>query len=124
MSEFIENDQFAKACGIEVLQAEGGTAKVQMELKSEHLNGAQMAHGGLIFTLADVAFAAAANSREGLAVAINANISFLKAAKEGLLTATAKEVSLGKRLASYSIDVTDEKDVLIATFQGMVYRRS
>jgi len=65
-------------------------------------------HGGAIFTLADLAFAAASNSHGTVAVAINASIWFVTAAREGTLYAEAKEVSRNPKLATYSIQVTDD----------------
>jgi hypothetical protein len=76
-------------------------------------------------TLADLVFAVASNSHGTVAVAINANISFLKAAGQDTRTlfAEAKEVSRNFKLASYTVRVTDDQDDLIAIFQGMVYRK-
>jgi acyl-CoA thioesterase len=58
-----------------------------------------------------------------VAVAINASISYLKAARKGTLFAEAKEVSLNPKLATYTIDVTDDSGDRIAVFQGTVYRK-
>jgi acyl-CoA thioesterase len=79
--------------------------------------------GGAIFTLADFAFAAASNSYGTVAVAINVSISFLKATSSGVLVAEAKETSRNPRLGTYTVDVRDESGDLVATFQGMVYRK-
>jgi acyl-CoA thioesterase len=65
----------------------------------------------------------ASNSHGNVAVAVNVNISFLKAASQGTLFAEATEVSRNSKLASYTIRVTNERDDLIAIFQGMVYRK-
>jgi acyl-CoA thioesterase len=94
-----------------------------MEIKDHHLNGVGIVHGAAIFTLADLVFAMASNSHGTVAVAVNASISFLKAASGGTLFAEAKEISRNSKLASYTIRVTDESDDLIAIFQGMVYRK-
>ncbi|MHC5172698.1 MAG: PaaI family thioesterase [Planctomycetota bacterium] len=58
-----------------------------------------------------------------VAVAINANISFVKAATSGTLTAEAREQSINPKLATYLVDVTDDEGDRVATFQGMVYRK-
>lgn len=120
---FSQKDAFAKKCGIELLDVGKGAAKAKVKLGPEHLNGVGIAHGGIIFTLADYVFAAASNSHGTVAVAINANISYLKAANEGILFAQAKEVSCSRKIASYSIEVTNEQNDVIAVFQGMVYRK-
>jgi len=121
---FSSHDQFAKHAGIELVSVSIGQAKAKLEIKEYHLNSAGVAHGGVIFTLADFAFAAASNSDGKMALSINASINFLKAAQGGTLYAEAKQVSLHPKLGTYSIQVTDEEEHLIATFQGLVYRKN
>jgi acyl-CoA thioesterase len=123
IKKFVENDRFSKHLGIEMLEYGQGRAKARMEIKQQHLNSAGMLHGGAIFALADAVFSAASNSHGTLAVAINVSISYFKAAKEGVLNAEGKEVSLNPKLATYLIDVKDEAGNAIAQFQGTVYRK-
>ncbi|MEA3240877.1 MAG: PaaI family thioesterase [Pseudomonadota bacterium] len=120
---FQKKDQFAKYVGIELMEAAEGKAKVRLKIKDHHLNGVNMVHGGAIFSLADFAFAVASNSHGTLALGINANISYVKSAKDGILTAEAMEVAKNSKLATYQINITNEKDELIAVFQGTVYRK-
>jgi acyl-CoA thioesterase len=94
-----------------------------MIISKDHLNGAGTAHGGAIFSLGDTVFAAASNSREGLAMAINVSISFFKAVTEGKLTGMAEEISLHKKLATYIVRIYDETSSIVALFQGTVYRK-
>jgi len=94
-----------------------------MVVQPFHINGVGLVHGGALFTLADFAFAAAANSHEEVAVAINASISYLKGVKAGTLYAEAEEISNSRKISVYSIKVTDEAGQLIALFQGMAYKR-
>jgi acyl-CoA thioesterase len=56
-------------------------------------------------------------------VAINVNISYIKAVSKGILIAKAREASLSRKIGTYSVDVTDGEGNLIATFQGMAYRK-
>ena len=123
VKELLSKDRYARHCGIELVDVGPGTATVRMTIGDEHRNGVGMVHGGAIFTLADFAFAAASNSHGPIAVAINANISFVKAAMEGALTAVAQETSINHKLATYEIKVTDDANDLVATFHGMVYRK-
>ncbi len=123
LKEFFKNDRFAAANGIELMEVSAGRARVKMEITENHLNGVNIVHGGAIFTLADLAFAAASNSHGTVAVAINASIWYVKAAMEGTLFAEAREVSMNPKLATYTIEVTDQTGELIASFQGMVYRK-
>jgi acyl-CoA thioesterase len=94
-----------------------------MTLHPHHWNGMQTVHGGAIFTLADFAFAAAANSYGTVAVAIDANITFMKAAVSGTLWAEAREVSKNFKLGSYAVAVKDDQGELVAQFQGLAYRK-
>jgi len=120
---FTERDLFAKHCGIELVEVGKGTAKTRMKVHEHHLNGVRSVQGGAIFTLADLAFAAACNSHGTVAVAINVSITFIKAATAGTLTAEAKEVSVNPKLGTYSIQVTNDAGEVVATFQGLAYRK-
>ncbi len=120
---FQKKDQFAKHVGIELVEAAKGKAKVRLKIKEHHLNGVNLVHGGAIFSLADFAFAVASNSHGTMALGINANISYVKSAEDGILTAEAIEVAKNSKLATYQINITNEKDELIAVFQGTVYRK-
>jgi len=118
-----ENDRFARHAGIELLEVAEGTASARMKITRQHLNGVHIVHGGAIFTLADLTFAAASNSHGTVAVAINVSIAYLKAVDRGTLFARAREVSRNPKLALYLVDITDDGGDLVATFQGMVYRK-
>ena len=123
IKEFFKKDMFAKHCGIELMEVSKGSAKAKMDITHDHLNGVGTVQGGAIFTLADLVFAAASNSHGSVAVAINVNISFVKAANKGTLYAQGRETSINPKLATYDVRVTDDMDNLIALFQGMVYRK-
>jgi acyl-CoA thioesterase len=120
---FVERDLFAKHCGIELVEVGKGTAKTRMRVQEHHLNGVRSVQGGAIFTLADLAFAAACNSHGTVAVAINVSITFIKATSSGTLTAEAKEVSMNPKLGTYSIQITNDAGEVVATFQGLAYRK-
>lgn len=124
LQEFFEKkDRFAKLLGFKVEAFEKGFAKVSTQIKEEHLNGADVVHGGFLFSLADFTFALASNSHNNLSLAISANIMFHKAKPEGKLYAEAKELHNGKKVASYEVRISDEEDKSIATFTGTVYRQ-
>lgn len=120
---FMKNDKFAEYVGIELLEVANGKAKAKMEIKNHHLNAVKTVHGGAVFALADLVFAVASNSHGTIAMGINVSISYLKAVKEGVIFAEAKEVSINPKLATYNVNVTDGSDDLVAVFQGMVYRK-
>ncbi len=119
---FIKNDKFAEYVGIELLEVAEGKAKAKMEIKNHHLNSIKTVHGGAVFALADLVFAVASNSHGTIAMGINVSISYLKAVKEGVIFAEAKEVSINPKLATYNVNVTDGSEEPVAVFQGMVYR--
>jgi len=124
IKEFIQKkDYFAGHVGIELLDVSKGSARAKMDIKKHHLNGVGIVHGAAIFALADLVFAAASNSHGTVALAINVSISFVNAAKCQTLYAEAKEISRNPKLATYQIPVVDENDTLIASFNGMVYRK-
>jgi acyl-CoA thioesterase len=120
---FFRKDAFANFVGIELIAAGEGRATARLELTDHHRNGLGLVHGGAIFALADLAFAAAVNSRGRAAVAIHCSISYLKAAEGESLLAEADEVSCGPKIASYTIRITDGTGALIARFEGMAYRK-
>jgi len=122
--KYLKNDRFAERCGIELLEVSPGRARAKMELREHHWNGLGFVQGGAIFTLADLVFAAASNSHGTVAVGINVSISYMKAAKTGTLWAEGKELSRNFKLGTYLIEVKDDQGDLVATFQGMVYRKS
>jgi acyl-CoA thioesterase len=123
LDHIIKKDRMAQLLGIHILALEEGHARVQMEARAEHCNGLGIVHGGTIFTLADFAFAAACNSHGTPTVGINANISYIKAAKPGPLFAEAHEV-VNAKVGVCDVRVTDDGGQLIALFQGLSYRKS
>ena len=124
LEKMTKHDKFAKLVGVRLLEVSEGYAKAELMLDDNHMNGLGIAHGGAIFTLADLVFAAASNSRGADAVAININISYFKAEYEGKLTAEAKELSLNRKLATYDIYVRNESGQKIAAMQGTAFRKA
>lgn len=117
--EIIENDQFAKLVGLELVKVEVGYAEVKMAITDQHLNGVGIVQGGAIFTLADYAFAAAANAGGSVTIGINANITYSKPAKGKTLLAKATETSSSRSLCNYTVDIFDEDNaVLVAKFNA------
>lgn len=121
IDKFMKNDRFAEYIGIKLVKAEPGYALARMEVTANHLNGANIVQGGAIFTLADYTFAAACNAKRPVTVGVNANIAYFKSPKGKVLTAEATEVSSGRKLCGYNVDIFDENKELIARFSGMGY---
>jgi acyl-CoA thioesterase len=123
MELFIERSHFAKHMGIRIAEHGEGRAKAVMEIRDEHRNSFGTVHGAALFALADEAFAVACNSRGQVAMAIQISITYMKAAREGTLSAEAQEVSVDPKLGTYRIDVLDGDRNLVAVFQGLCYRK-
>lgn len=118
---FFEKDQYAAYSGIELMECKPGYAVARVKIEDRHLNGAGVVHGGLIFTIADFAFAAAVNTHGSIALSINASISFLNKCKSGFVTAEAKEISRSNKLSHCDINVYDIEGTLLANFNGTAY---
>ena len=123
IQDFLQKDQFALRTGVTLLEVGNGYAKARMEVTPEHLNGGGVCQGGALFTLADLAFAAATNSHARLTFSIDTSIHFFRSVSEGILYAEAREVFNHKRLANCEVSITTESGELIATFNGTGYRK-
>jgi acyl-CoA thioesterase len=113
------NDQAAQDLGIQVEVSSPGCAQARLSVRSDMLNGHAVCHGGLIFTLADTAFAFACNTYNKVTLAAGASIEFLRPAKLGdVLIATAAERRRGGRSGIYDVVVTNQDAVEVAIFRG------
>jgi acyl-CoA thioesterase len=105
--------------GIELVSCEPGRAVMRMTVREAMLNGHDICHGGLIFTLADSTFAYACNSRNLNTVAAGCSIEFLKTGKAGdVLTCEGVERVLQGRHGIYDMTVTNQDGEVVAMFRG------
>ena len=117
------NDSASQALGMQLLSIKPGYAMVAMQVRADMLNGHQMCHGGIIFTLADSTFAYACNSYNQNTVASACHIDFLAPARTGdVLEAEAIERSLSGRTGVYDITVRSRGGKTVALFRGKSYR--
>lgn len=123
LKKFFLNDEFARQNGIEIVEISEGYARTQVHLEPRHLNAGGSVQGGVLFTLADLAFAAATNSHGTLTVTSTANITFVRGASTGIITAQAKELVNSRHLPFCEVCVTDEQDNIIAIFTASGYRK-
>ncbi len=109
-------DRYAcETTGVEIVEARPGEAVCRFQAGEEHLNANGVPQGGAIFTLADFAFAIAANGfAEEITVSRQADITFLAPAKGRVLTAVARCIKGGRRTCLYQVDVTDELGTAVA----------
>ncbi|WP_321789120.1 hydroxyphenylacetyl-CoA thioesterase PaaI [Paraburkholderia sp. J94] len=114
-----EADGCSRALGMELLDVRAGYARLRMAVRPEFLNGHQICHGGLIFTLADSTFAFACNSYNLNTVASGCSIEFLRPVQpDDVLTAEAVEQVLSGRNGIYDIRVTNRAGETVAMFRG------
>ncbi|MBN2684324.1 MAG: hotdog fold thioesterase [Pontiellaceae bacterium] len=120
-----KNDNLGKLLGVQLVEVSEGRAYAELNVCRQHLNAAGVAHGGVIFSLADIALAAASNAYGNVALLTNGNIQVFHATQEGdTLFAKAKEVSASRRLAHYRIKVTNGAGEQIAVYNATVYKTS
>lgn len=112
-------DEASRALGMQILSVAEGCATVRMAVRADMVNGHRTCHGGIIFTLADSAFAFACNSRNIPTVASGCSIEFLAPAREGdVLSAEANEVTLSGKTGIYDVAVRNQTGAIIAAFRG------
>lgn len=113
-------DATARFLGMRLDQIGPGEACLSFVVAPEHLNGHGICHGGLIFTLADTAFAYACNSYNQVTVAQENSITYVTPGQKGeRLTATAREAAKTGRSGVYDVTVTGEDDRIVALFRGL-----
>lgn len=116
-------DNATHALGMELVSVAPGLAVLRMKVRSDMVNGHHICHGGLIFTLADSAFAYACNSYNLNTVASGCSIDFLAPGREGdVLEASAVERSSAGRTGVYDVEVKVVGGSTVALFRGKSYR--
>jgi acyl-CoA thioesterase len=125
INEYIQRDPFARFLGAHVEILKPGHSRVTLTVTDDMVNFHGFTHGGVIFALGDMAFAAASNSHGQTAVALNVGISFLKATSSGdRLVAEAEEQTAAGPIVLYDITVRDDvTGELVAKSQDLVYRK-
>ena len=123
LKDFFLHDEFARQNGIEIVEIAEGYARTQVRIEPRHLNAGGYVQGGVLFTLADLAFAAATNSHGTLTVTSTANITFVKGATGGLISAQAQELVNSRHLPFCEVRITDDTGNLLAIFTASGYRK-
>ena len=122
--EMLAQDKASRALGMTVEEVSPGAARLSMPVRDDMINGHDLCHGGLIFTLADSALAFACNARNHVTVAAAAEIHFVSPARQGeTLVATARERSAAGSTGIYDVEVVERgSDRLVALFRGRTHR--
>ena len=117
------SDWFSQWLGIERVLVEKGKCVLKMKVRKEMLNGFQILHGGISYSLADSALAFASNSHGQKSVSIETSISHIAQSREGdVIIAKAEELSISSKVGIYQVKVENNEGKLIALFKGTVYR--
>ena len=120
---FFLKDRFAVLAGAELMEIREGYAKARMKVTEHHLNGGDVCQGGALFTLADLAFAAAVNSHLTLTFSTSSQITFIRPVASGYVYAEAVEIVNHKRMPFAEVRITDEEAQLVAVFSSSGYRK-
>ena len=112
-------DKASQALGIEVEITAAGAASARMTIREDMVNGLDICHGGLVFALADTAFAFACNAYNVQSFAASCHIDFMRPAILGdVLHAMASEDHRGRRSGYYTVEINNQRDELVALFRG------
>lgn len=121
--ELLINDPFSKWMGVEIIEVEKGSCTIKCPVNESMLNGFDVVHGGIIFSLADTALAFSAATEGRVALALDNSISYTKKAHLGdTLTARSEAVNITYRTGLFDIKVHNQSSDIIAVMKGMVYR--
>ncbi|NND72201.1 MAG: hotdog fold thioesterase [Rhodothermales bacterium] len=124
VESMMEADLFSQWLGIRILMIDAGECELEMVVRDEMVNGFGIAHGGIVYSLADSALAFAANTRGKVSVALNNSISYPAAVFPGdCLRAVCSELTSTRRTGTYDVTITRDAEV-VALFRGLVYRKN
>lgn len=123
VARMMARDTFSQWLGVELVEVAAQRAVIRMTVREEMANGFGVVHGGIVYSLADSAFAFAVNSGGEITVAVDCSISYPAAVRAGdVLTATAIEQTATNRLAFCEVTVRNQDDAVVGHFRGTAYR--
>ena len=118
-----KKDRFAQSIGAQLVEIREGYARAELTVEERHLNGADLCQGGVIYTLADLAFAGVANCHGILSLGISNTITFVKAGKLGdRIIAECTEQVNHHKLPYCDICITNQDGEILAMMTGLAYR--
>jgi len=125
VEQMLAKDEFSRWLGLEVVHLRPAYCMCTMTVRDDMVNGFGVAHGGVVFSLADSAFAFASNTQGRIAMSIENSISYPAPVRVGdVLTAEAVEETATYRLGFYRVRVTNQENALVGLFRGTVFRAS
>jgi acyl-CoA thioesterase len=125
VARMLERDEFTRWLGIQVQHVAPAFCECRMVVRPEMVNGFRVAHGGIVFSLADSAFAFACNTHGHVTVSIDNTITYPSPIRPGdVLEATAREEAASQRLSYYRVEVRNQHGEVVGLFRGTAYRTS
>ena len=122
IEQLLETDNYARSFGVELVDVTPEVISLAMTVREDQLNFLSVGHGGMVFSLADVAFSLASNAAGDRAVAIDTHLVLTAATKLGdRLTVTVREASRGRTLGTYRAEVLREDGRTVGLFTGTVH---
>ena len=116
------NDKFSQWLGLSIDNIGEGICEASCVAKNQMLNGFDILHGGITYSISDSLLAFASNSYGYKCVSIETSISHTKTVKEGeKLTAKCTEINRGKSIGIYNVDIYNEQSILVSKFKGSVF---
>lgn len=118
----LARDAFSRWLGLEVVAVGPARSICRMTVREEMVNGLGVAHGAIVFALADSAFAFACNTHGKITVSIENSITYPAPITVGdVLTAVAEAEAQSRRLGYYRVMVTNQTGLTVALFRGTAY---
>ena len=122
VESLLARDAYARALGVELVSVDDSRIVVGLDVQAKHLNFLDVGHGGMVFSLADCAFSLGSNAAGDRAVAIDTHLVLTAATGVGdRLQATVVEVSRGRTLGTYRVDVARPDGQVVGLFTGTVH---
>ena len=123
MAAMLSDDAFTRWLGAELVSVAPGACTLRMRVRAEMVNGFGVAHGAIVFALADSAMAFASNTHGTITVSVENSVTYPRPVRvDDVLSAVAEEESAGSRLAFYRVVVRNQEGAAVALFRGTVYR--
>ena len=122
-SALLAADRFANLLGVSLVSSADGELAAQLTVREEHVNFLGMTHGGVIISLADIVMALSANAGRDTAVAVDMQMSYVRATRPGdRLTARGRLLTATRSFGWYQVEVENQEGKPVGLFRGTVYR--
>jgi acyl-CoA thioesterase len=123
VAAMLSRDAFSQWLGVEVMSIRPGACTTRMTVRDDMVNGFGVAHGAIVFALADSAMAFASNGHGTVTVSVENSITYPAPVRPGdVVTAVAEEEAGSTRLRYFRVTVHNQQGTTVALFRGTVYR--